>query len=61
MDDPLSLTPANNTIFEETNESIQSERDPKGNSVILAQPTANPPITPLIPFTDLPNVENPLA
>ena len=31
------------------------------DSVVLAQPAADPPITPLIPFTKLPNVENPLA
>ena len=36
MDDLLSLTPASDTNFEETDESIQSEWDPKDDGVILA-------------------------
>ena len=35
MDDPLPSTPAGDTIFEETNNSTQSERDPKNDGVVL--------------------------
>ena len=58
---PLPSTLVGDTIFEETNESTQSKQDPKDDNVVLAQLAADPPITPLIPFTKLPNVENPLA
>ena len=59
MDDPLPLTPAGDTIFEETDDSTQSKRDPKNDGVILAQPTVEKPITPLIPSTEAPqDVEN---
>ena len=36
MDDPLPSTPASDTIFEETNNSTQSKRDPKDDGVVLA-------------------------
>jgi len=48
MDDPLPSTPAGDTIFEETNNSTQSERDPKNDGVVLTQPTMEKPVTPLI-------------
>ena len=49
MDDPLPLTLADDTIFEETYNSTQSERDPNDDGVVLAQPTMEKPVTPLIP------------
>ena len=61
MDDPLPSTLVGDTIFEETDESTLLEQDPKDDSAILAQPVADPPVTPLISSTDLLNVENPLA
>ena len=49
MDDPLPLTLADDTIFEETYNSTQSERDPNDDGVVLAQPSMEKPVTPLIP------------
>ena len=39
------------TIFEETNDSTQSEWDPRNDDVILAQPTVEKLVTPLLPST----------
>ena len=61
MDDPLLSTPISDTIQEETDDSTKSESVPKDDSVVLAQLTADPPITPLVPSTEPLNVENPLA
>ena len=47
--------------FEETDESTQSKRDPKDVGVVLTQHVADLPVTPLIPSTNLLNVENLLA
>ena len=52
MDDPLPSTLADDTIFEETYNSTQSERDPKDDGVVLAQPTMEKPVTPLIPSNE---------
>ena len=54
MDNPLLSTPVGDTIFEETNNSTQLERDPKNNGVVLAQPAVEKPLTPLIPSTETP-------
>ena len=60
MDDPLPSTPTGDTIFQEIDDSIQLKRDPKNDGVVLAQPAAEKPITPLIPSTEtLQNVEIP--
>ena len=62
MDDPLSSTLAgDDTACKETNDFIQSERDPTNDGVILAQPTVERPVTPLVPSTkDSPHdAENP--
>ena len=56
MDDLLSSTPIGDTTFEETDNSTQSERDPKNDGVVLAQPAVDTPITPLIPSTEAPQV-----
>ena len=58
MDDPLPSTPVGDTIFEETNDSTKSEEVPKDDSVVLAHPTANPPVIPLILSS---NAKDPLA
>ena len=61
MDDPLPSTPVGDTIFEETDDSTKSKPNPKDDSVILAQPAADPLVTPLVPSTEPLNVESPLA
>ena len=58
MDDPLPSTPADNTIFDETDDSTELEPDPKDDSVVLVQPVADPPVTPFILSTEPVNVEN---
>ena len=58
MDDPLPSTLASDTIFEETDDSTQSECDSKNDGVILAQPAMEKPITPLIPSTKTQDAEN---
>ncbi|KAL0010924.1 hypothetical protein SO802_006032 [Lithocarpus litseifolius] len=60
MDDPLSSTLAGDTIFEETDDLTRLEPEPKDDSVVLAQPAANLPITPLIPFVEPWNDEDSL-
>ena len=59
MDDPLPSTPADNTIFNEIDDSTKSKPDPKDDSVVLAQPVADPHIIPSISSTEPLNVENP--
>ena len=49
MDNPLPLTPTGDTILDEIDDSIESELDPKDDSVVLAQSTADPPVTPSVP------------
>ena len=52
MDDPLPSTFAGDTIFKETDDSTQSERDPKDDGVVLAQTTMEKPVTRLIPSNE---------
>ena len=48
MDDPLPTTPVgSDTISEETDDSTQSEQDPKDDGVVLAQPAVKGPVAPL--------------
>ena len=55
MDDTMPTTPTDgDTVSEETNNSTQSERDPKDNGVVLAQPVVEGPIAPLVPSADNP-------
>ena len=61
MDDPLLSTPAEDTILDETDDSIESELDPKDDSVVFDQPATDLPVTPLVPSTEPLNVESPLA
>ena len=62
MDNPLPSTPTGgDTISEETDDSTQSEWDPKDDGVILTQPVVERLVTPLIPSTEDPpqDAENP--
>ena len=52
MDNPLPSTPASDTVFEDTNDSPESEWDPKNDGVILPQPVVEKAVTPLIPSTE---------
>ena len=61
MDDPLLSTPAEDTILDETDDSIESELDPKDGSVVFDQPATDLPVTPLVPSIEPLNVENPPA
>ena len=61
IDDPLSSNLAGDTILEETDDSTESELDPKDDSVVLAQLATNPPVIPLVPSTKPLHVESPLA
>ena len=56
MDKPLPLTPAGDTIQEEIDDS--TEPNPKDGSVVLAQRATDAPVTSLVPFTELVNVED---
>ena len=50
MEDPLPTTPASGDSFsEETNDSTHTEQDPKDDGVVLAQPTVEGPVAPLVP------------
>ncbi|KAL0001400.1 hypothetical protein SO802_015181 [Lithocarpus litseifolius] len=61
MDDPMPMTPAGDTFVGESDDSTESDLLPKDDSVILAQPTANPAVTTSHPSIKLVDVENPLA
>ena len=58
MDDPVPMTFASaDTINEETNDSTQLEWDPKDDRVVLAQPTVEGLVTPLVPSTNDPPLD----
>ena len=61
MDDPLLSTLVGDTILDKTDDSTKSEPNPKDDSVILAQPAADPLVTPSVLSTKPLNVENPHA
>ena len=55
MDYPLPTTPARgDTINEEIDDSIELERDPKDDGVILAQPAVEGPVVSLALSADDP-------
>ena len=56
MDEPVPSTHAGNTIQEETNDS--KELRPKDDSIVLAQPTTDAPVTSLVPSTEPEIVED---
>ena len=45
MDDPLQSTLAGDTILDETDDSTESESDPKDDSVVLVQLVMDPLVT----------------
>ena len=61
MDDPLQSTPVGDTILDETDDSTESEPDPKDDSVVLAQLATDPPVTLLVLSIKPLNIENPPA
>ena len=61
MDNPLPSTPASDTTLGESDDSTKSELDQKDDSVVLAQPAVDPPVTPSVSSTEPLNVENPLV
>ena len=55
MDGPLPTIPTSGDIVsEETEDSTQSERDPKDDDVVLAQPAVEGPVAPLASSVDDP-------
>jgi len=61
MDNPLPITPVGgDTISEETDDSTQSEQDPKDDGVVLAQLAVKGPIAPLAPSAEDPSAPNAL-
>ena len=56
MDEPMPSTPAGDTIQEETDDSMESR--PKDDSVVLAQPATDAPVTSLVPPTEPKIVED---
>ena len=73
MDDPMPMTPAGgDTVSEETDDSTHSKRDSKDDGVVLAQPTLEGLVAPLVPSVEDPpskdaespstsDAQNPLA
>ena len=61
MDAPISSTPVGDAIVDESDDSTEPDLPSKDDGVILAQPTANPPITTSNPSIELLDVENPSA
>ena len=59
MDEPMPSTPAGDTIYEETNNSTQSERYLKNDGFVLAQPTVEKLVTPMIPSIEALVANNP--
>ena len=61
MDEPLPSTLTGDTTLRESDDSTELEPTPKDDGVVLAQPTVNPSIPPVIPSVKLIDVENPLT
>lgn len=59
MDEFLPSTPFGDIVYEGIDDSIESEHDPKNDSVVLAQPAVKRIVTPLISSTEAPDAENP--
>ena len=59
MDDPLPMTPTgDDTASEETDDSAHIKQGLKDNGVVLAQPTQENPITPLISLVEDPPLKD---
>lgn len=55
MNDPLPTTPAHSdTISEETDDSTESEQDPKDDGLVLTQPAVEGPVASLAPSANDP-------
>lgn len=59
MDDPLPSTPTGDTTLGKSDDSTELEPDLKDDSVVLAQPAADPPVIPSVLSTEPLNVESP--
>lgn len=58
-DELLPSTPFGDTVYEGIDDSIESEHDPKNDSVVLAQPAVERTATPLILSAEALDAENP--
>lgn len=59
MDDPLPTTPVDgDTVSEKTNDSTHTEQGSKDDAVVLAQPTQERLVTPLVPSTEDPPLKS---
>ena len=56
MDKPLSSTPADDTVHEETDDSTES--NPKDGNVVVTQLATDAPVTSLVSSTEPENVED---
>ena len=61
MDDPMSMTLAGNTIVDESDDPTGLDPFPKDDGFVLAQPTANPPVSSSNPSIELLKIEDPHA
>ena len=61
MDHPVPSTLASNTVIGGSDDSMESNLPPMDDGIVLAQPTANPPITSSNPTIELIDVKNPSA
>ena len=59
MDAPIPTTPTGDTVVGDSDDSIKSDHPPKDDGVVLAQPTANPPVSTSNPSIELLDVEKP--
>ena len=61
MDDLVTSTPTSDTVFGGSDNSTESDLPPKDDSVVLAQPAADPSVTSSNPTIEFVHVENPHA
>ena len=61
MEDSVPTTLAGDTVPNEGDNSIDLGLPSKGDGVVLAQPTANPPVPTSNPSIELLDIENPPA
>ena len=59
IEDPLPSTPIRDIILEKSDDSTESEVNPKDDSVILAKPVVDQLTIPLTPSANPQNVEDP--
>ena len=61
IEESVPTTPTSNTVTDEGDDSIDLGLPPKGDGIILAQPTANPLVPASNLSIDLLDIENPPA